>query len=78
MYISVMKDVRHVLKLWPSLQDVADDASVGIEAVKQWPKRGYIPSGRWSLLAKGAKQRGIKGITVEFLASKFSQDQSTT
>ncbi len=68
-----MDNVRAILKLWPRLQDVADDANVGLEAVKQWHKRGRIPLSRWSLLVCGAEKRGIKKVTLNFLASTFSQ-----
>lgn len=59
---------RSVISRWPSLADFADDIGVVENTAKQMKKRDSIPHVYWACVVTGAKQRGLKGVTLEALA----------
>lgn len=67
--IALMEHFQEVLAKWPSLDDVAADTKANVVAVRKWWQRNAIPSRFWLPLVAGAKQRNIRGITVEALAA---------
>lgn len=43
-------------------------AAVGRTAVANWRKRGGVPPSRWAAIVAGAAERGLSGITFEYMA----------
>jgi hypothetical protein len=43
-------------------------AGVGRTALANWRRRGFVPSKHWAKLAEYAREKGIRGVTLESLA----------
>lgn len=60
---------REILaKFGETLPEIADAIGVPAGTVGAWRSRGTIPSKRWTLLVDVARDRKIRGVTLEALA----------
>jgi hypothetical protein len=57
-----------IINRWPSISDFADDIGVVYGTAKAMRRRGSIPPPYWPKTVRAAKQRGLKGISLELLA----------
>lgn len=58
-----------IIGLWPSAEALADDIGESGVTVRAWRNRGSIPSSRWLDIVAAAERRGLRGVSLEVLAS---------
>jgi len=71
--ISIMTTHTDIINEWPSLSDFADDLGVQYGTAKAMRRRGSIPPEHWIVLIARARERKIRGVTLETLASAVSR-----
>jgi hypothetical protein len=63
-----MPNTFPIAKLWPSLDEFAEDIGVRLSTVRVWRCRNAIPSSYWFVVEAKARERRIKGATCNDLA----------
>lgn len=67
---------KSILTLFPSSAWLAERLSISAITVRAWGNRNSIPSANWNKIVKLAYDNGIKGVTLEVLASIASRSNT--
>lgn len=60
-------NVRELFALWENLSAIAADIGVSYRTVAEWRRQGRVPPHYWGALVLSARQRGVKGVTMNLL-----------
>ena len=60
-----------IIAKWPSVADFARDLGLNYQTARFMKRRNSIPPRYWRKVAQVAKQRGIKGVSVENLEKTY-------
>jgi hypothetical protein len=77
--VCAMKSHRDIIDLWPpigsrsGLQVFADDIGVPYGTAQVMRFRGWVHARHWLAMSRAAQKRGLKDVTVAFLAEVSSQ-----
>lgn len=72
-----MDSFRSIIDKWPSLPAFAADLDVIYVTAQAMKRRDSVSAEHWPALVAAAERRGIKGVTLEALASiKAARRQS--
>lgn len=63
-----MNSFSDIISAWPSAAELGRDIGVTGLVVRTWRARGSIPSEYWIAIIRAAKDRKIKGVTLECFA----------
>jgi hypothetical protein len=66
-----------ILKLWPSIGDLASDLAVPYGTAQVMVHRGRVPARHWLKLVGAAQRRGFEGVTAERLTEIAAHQLST-
>lgn len=64
-----MNSFADAINRWPSLRDFADDIGVDYVTAQVMRHRDSIADRHWLRVVSAASDRGLDGVTLEFLAS---------
>ncbi len=73
-----MKNFIDVIDQWPSLQSFATDIGVLYVTAQLMRHRNSIAAKHWKAVVEGARQRKIRGVTLEVLAQLAAEEQEPT
>ena len=62
--------ISDLISRWPTIGEFAASIGCGYEAARQMRKRESIAPEHWGNVISAAKRRGIKGVTMEWLAAQ--------
>lgn len=65
----------HIIDLWPSLSDFAEDLNVRYGTAKAMRRRGSIPPEYWLAVVESAALRNINEVSLESLARAVARIQ---
>lgn len=69
---------HHIIDLWPSRQDMADDAGVDLYAVHRWYQRAAIPGKHDARLLAAAERRGLPLTWHDLANARCPQDEAAS
>lgn len=67
---NVPASIPELISQWPTIGEFAVSIDCGYEAARQMNNRGRIAPHHWAKVVLAAQERGIDGITLEWLATQ--------
>lgn len=71
--MSQINSFRSIIKLWPSLPDLASDLGTTTPMVTKWGQRDNIPAEWWSAVL-GTERAIAAGVTAEVLTALAARE----
>ena len=68
--------ITDLIDSWGKIADFARDVGCGYEAARQMRRRESIAPEHWEQVVIASKRRGIKGVTVVWLAAQRSKSRA--
>lgn len=64
------KSISALIEEWPTITEFAAEVGCGYEAARQMRRRQSISPDHWPRVVSVSKERGIAGVTFEWLAEQ--------
>jgi len=62
--------ISDLISKWPTIGEFAASIGCGYEAARQMRKRESIAPEHWPSVIAASRRRGVKGVTMEWLAAQ--------
>ena len=62
--------ISSLIDQWPTIGQFAAEVGCGYEAARQMRRRESIAPEHWGLVVQASSRRGVKGVSLDWLASK--------
>lgn len=81
MYVALMSNtptsISDLISKWPTIGEFAASIGCGYEAARQMKLRNRIAPEHWPNVVSASKRRGVKGVTLEWLAAQRAPTPSS-
>ncbi len=74
---SAPASIIELIEKWPTITEFAAEVGCGYEAARQMRRRQSIAPEHWPRVVSVSKERGIDGVTFEWLTQKRTEQRET-